>query len=266
MTVKLIDIHHAKDVRDLALTYNAGYRGLINKISEGTWFVDPSAIDRCQTAHDIGFVLGGYHFFRSNYSGNEQAHYFLKAIEPLRKMTNDRIMPPWLDLETIDGICDKVRMREALQWMRIVSAEFKLAGMYSSPGFWTSHTTKPTWIKLYWQWLAQWTGAQKYSLPAGWSEARARVWQYGIAGRYAWCPASVPGIRGQVDVDKFMGTLEQLRAWCGYDTTPTPSPPAPLPIPPNHTLEMLDLMLKANIDLNKAIKLARQDIEIKQND
>lgn len=260
MTVKLIDIHHAKDVRDLLLPYNAGYLGLIHKISEGIWFVDPSAIERCEIAWDIGYVLGGYHFFRSNYSGNEQAYYFLKAIEPLRKITGDRLMPPWLDLETIDGVGSKVRMRETLQFLRLVNAEFKLPGVYSSPGFWSSHTDKPKWIELYWQWLAQWTGAQEYSLPVGWSKARARVWQFGIAGRYSWCPASVPGIRGQVDVGVFLGTLAELKTFSGYGTIPTPGPSEPAPINNDDIMKMLDLLLRANVDLNKSIDLCRKII------
>ena len=257
MTVNIIDIHHAKDVRDLAETYAAGYRGLIHKISEGVWFVDPSAIDRCRAAHDIGFILGGYHFFRSNYSGNEQAYYFLKAIEPLRKLTDDHIMPPWLDLETVDGGGVKARMREVRQWLRIVRQEFKLPGVYSSPGFWSSNTGKPAWIKDYWQWLAQWTGAATYSLPVGWTVDRARVWQYGIAGRYTWCPATVPGVCGQVDVSRFMGTLTELCAWCNGGT-PTPTP-EPVPTPGNDAA-LLDLLLRTNVTLTQAIDLARANV------
>lgn len=262
MTVNLIDIHHAKDVFNLALTHNAGYRGIIHKLSEGIWFVDPSAVERCEYAWSLGFVLGGYHFFRSNYSGNEQAYYFLKALEPIRKITSDRMMPPWLDLETTDGVGDKTRMQQVLEFLRIVNIEFKLPGVYSSAGFWHSHTGKPAWIKLYWQWLAQWTSAKTYTLPIGWTEARAKVWQYGIAGRYSWCPTNVPGIRGQVDVNRFLGTIDELHAWASYGVEPSSSasPSAPPSVDPR-ILEMLDLMLKADINLNKSIDLARQIIE-----
>ena len=263
MPVKLIDIHHAKDVKDLQETFDSGVEGLIHKASEGNWFTDPSMMLRMPIAWAIGFVLGTYHFYRSNVPGAVQASYFLKAIEPLRKLTNDRLIPVWCDLETIDGVGDEVRMREVLQFLRIVSKEYKTCGLYSSPGFWSSHTTKPTWVKLYWQWLAQWTPADTFNLPAGWSIERCRLWQKGIAGVHSWMQGSVPGIRGAVDIDIFPGTISELKAWAGYwdvgvpPEPPTPSPPPP--VPPNH-IQMLDWMLKADVDLNKAIELARKAI------
>jgi len=262
MPVKLIDIHHAKDVLSLYETFESGIEGLIHKASEGNWFTDPSMMSRMCIAWEIGFVLGTYHFYRSNVPGAVQASYFLKAIEPLRKLTDDRLIPVWCDLETTDGVGDKVRMQQVLQFMRLVSAEYKTCGLYSSPGFWASHTNKPTWIKLYHQWLAQWTPANTFNLPAGWSLEMCKLWQKGIAGVHSWMQASVPGIRGAVDIDIFPGTITELKALAGYwDTNVPPVVEPPIPTPDtSNQLKILDWMLKADVDLNKAITLARQCI------
>ena len=257
MSVKLIDIHHAKDVYDLEATFEAGIEGLIHKASEGLWFTDPSMMSRMSIAWSIGFVPGAYHFYRSNLSGQEQAYYFLKALDPLRELTNGVLIPPWCDLETVDGVPDTIRMQQVLQFLRVVNTEYKCPGVYSSPGFWASHTTKPTWIKLYWQWLAQWTPAPTFNLPAGWSLARCKLWQRCIAGRYNWCVDHVPGIRGQVDINRFLGTLPELKAWAGYGEIIVPSA-SPSPSPdPDYYDQVLGLMIHAAGDLDAAIEITK---------
>ena len=75
-------------------------------------------------------------------------------------------------------------------------------------------TGEMRWQHLAWQWVAHWTSAATYTLPAGWSRTLVKAWQFGISPTHSW----VPKITGAhtVDVNRMYFTDERaLKLWLG---------------------------------------------------
>lgn len=155
-----------------------------------------------------GLVVGSYAFAHPENSAVTQADDFAAAMGTLPAGS----LPPVLDLEETGGLSVSALVSWTQSFLVRLKADTGVTPMiYSSPGFWSSSMGGSTAFTGYPLWEANWTTNASPSPMGGWSTYT--LWQFTDA-------ATVPGISGNVDQDRFNGTLNQLRgipnAPCGY--------------------------------------------------
>ncbi|HVY44527.1 MAG TPA: GH25 family lysozyme, partial [Minicystis sp.] len=184
--------------------------------ADGAAFTDQTFVANWQGIKAAGMLRGAYQYFEPSEGGAAQADVLLARLEAAGGF-DDGDLPPALDIETTDGQSGAVVASRALDWAnRIEQQLHKKPLVYVAPGFFSSIGSPHSLTKLP-LWEADW-GVSCPSLPAGF-------------GSYAFWQstdhASVPGIAGAVDGDRFRGSLADLQAFAGAGGGPKgPSLPA----------------------------------------
>ncbi|WP_158088552.1 GH25 family lysozyme [Thermoactinospora rubra] len=204
-TVTGIDVsHHQADrgVIDWNQVRNSGKSFAFIKATDGNAYSDPTYGRNYAGAKAAALVRGAYHFARPDASANDairEAQHFV-AYAGTHRQAGD--LPPALDMENNGGLPPVA----LIAWTRDFLNEVeRLTGrvpvLYTSPGFWESSMANTREFTRYPLWLAHYTtGAPR--IPGGWGSYT--FWQYTDAG-------SVPGVVGNVDVNRFRGTLSDLQ-------------------------------------------------------
>jgi len=96
------------------------------------------------------------------------------------------------------------------------------------------------WYRTWNQWLEKVTTDERKKPRLTRDKHPVSIWQYSADGNRRGKKAGV-GVR-DVDLDVYMGTLAQMKVWCGVDTTPAPIPPEGKTLYPY--LEELDVYLR----------------------
>ena len=217
--VKGIDISKWQGAQiDFGQVKAAGYEFVIIKATDGL-AVDPLYQVNWPKIVDAGLIPGAYHFFRGNVNGNSQAVHHMSVIDELLESTN-LVIPSHADVESTDGVTVATRMARLWDFMAQITISWRAPGIYSSSYYWNRLAGNARLKDPYTGWVAHWTGLQKPAIPAGWPEASVKIWQWGISGKFSWCPASVPGVPGAVDLDRYLGSLDDLKEFAGYDGPP----------------------------------------------
>jgi len=212
MTRLVIDISHYQGTPSFRTVAAAGLVGVIMKVTEGTGVTDPGFQSNRTAALAAGLLVGGYHFIRP---GNiaAQASRFVRSCLPY----DDNFLFA-LDHETAGVSLDDVK----LFLSTIQKATGRMPVLYSGNVIkeQLGNSIDPDLAK-YRFWLAQYSSNPSW--PKTW--VKPWLWQYSATGK-------VPGISGDVDLDDYAGTPEQLAAeWAGSMAGPAVSPPVP-PTPP----------------------------------
>lgn len=156
-------------------------------------------------ARDAGLLTGAYHFGRPDGSATNQAERFLKTAN----YHNDgKTLPPVLDLEPnpADHGCYGKSAEALTEWTKTFAGKVKESTgrdpiIYTGQGFWDKCMSNTKSFKEKPLWVASW-GVDKPETPGGWENWT--FWQYDDKG-------SVDGVSGKVDVDKFNGSLDDLK-------------------------------------------------------
>ena len=164
------------------------------KATEGGDHADDTFPFNFDQAHRYGFIRGAYHFFSPKTDPLKQADFFIRTVQLI---PGD--LPPVLDVETI-GKSTPHDLRIAVKtWLDRIESHYGVKPiLYTSYKFKNRYlsdsvfNTYPYWIAHYY------VDSVKYEGP--W-----HFWQHTDVG-------NVPGIREEVDLNVFNGSLEQLRA------------------------------------------------------
>jgi GH25 family lysozyme M1 (1,4-beta-N-acetylmuramidase) len=199
-TVEGIDISHWQGEIDWDAVAGAGKEFAFIAIGDG-FFVDPRFDENWAGAKDAGLYRGVYQYFRASADPIAQANIVIDRVGRL----GPGELPVVLDLEEFDGMsASTVRLR-ALEWMRhIEQGTGKTPILYTNPATWIP-LGEPTGFVGYPLWLASW-GVSCPGMANGW-----HTWtfhQYSATGRVA-------GIWGDVDLDRFNGSIDVLRTLAG---------------------------------------------------
>ena len=183
----------------LDLGQELGRKFAIIRVSDGT-YQDPNFASNWAGAKAAGVIRGAYQFFRASDDPITVADQFLAKMGPL----GEGDLPPTLDVEVTDGQSAATIRSRMEKWLAHVEQKTgRTPFIYVSPGFWPSlGSPNESHYRL---WVANWQVTCP-SLPTGWSSFQ--MWQYADNG-------SVPGISGNVDLDRFNGTLAQLQVIAG---------------------------------------------------
>lgn len=164
------------------------------KATEGGDHGDDTFPFNFDQARRYGFIRGAYHFFIPKTDPHKQADFFIRTV---RLTAGD--LPPVLDVETI-GKTSPQDLKIAVKiWLDRIEAHYGVKPiLYTSYKFKNRYlndsvfNTYPYWIAHYY------VDSVKYDGP--W-----HFWQHTDVG-------NVPGIKEEVDLNVFNGTLEELRA------------------------------------------------------
>jgi lysozyme len=213
-TVEGIDVSSWQGNIDWKAVHNSGRAFAVIRVADGS-YVDPKFAQNWSGAKAAGLARGVYQFFRAGQDGTAQANLLLAHVG------NDvGEIAPVADVEVSDGVSAATLNTHLAQWMtRIKQATGRTPLIYTSPGLWPSLSGSSQFSGED-LWVANW-GVSCPGVPGPWTNYK--FWQYADNG-------SVPGISGNVDLDRFNGTLAELTG----GSTPAPQgPPTAKPASPS---------------------------------
>jgi hypothetical protein len=162
-------------------------------------------------------VRGAYQFFRSNQDPVAQAD---KVVDAVGGALAPGDLPPVIDVESKDGQSASTIRNKVQQWIDRIEERLGVTPIvYTGPYFWRDTVAgadfdeHPLWIAHY--------GTSCPMVPPTWSNLSGVQWmfhQHTSSGR-------VQGISGDVDMNRFNGTMSQLLALTVGGDTPPPPPP-----------------------------------------
>lgn len=196
-TVHGFDVsHHQGDINweELRKTQYAPFpvRFVFMKASEGGDFSDTTFIRNFNCARQYGFIRGAYHFFNPKTDAARQAAFFIRSVK-----LEPGDLPPVLDIEKVGD--DENALRKGVKtWLGIIERHYHVKPiLYASYKFKERYlndsifNTYPYWIAHYYVDSVRYEGKWKF-------------WQHTDGG-------SLPGIKEQVDLNVFNGTLDELK-------------------------------------------------------
>lgn len=205
----VIDLsHHNTIPQSLVSAKDNGVRGVIHKATESITFVDSKVKARHYLTKSAGLLWGMYHFLRPKQI-KEQGDHFLKIAEP---MMDDMTLLA-CDYE-VNG---SLKIDDVEEFMEYVSERSgRSLVLYSGHTIKEAAADEPNHkLGQYRLWIAQYGASVK--LPVGWTEYY--LWQYTDRG-------SIEGISGSVDMNRFDGTLDELKeSWSGRYSSAIPTDP-----------------------------------------
>ncbi len=164
------------------------------KATEGVTYTDPQYANNIKKLKNTDIQFGSYHFFRPKDDAQQQAKFFLSKVDVKGQL------PPVLDIEvTQDESPDNIKS-SAMAWLKAVESQSGCKPIiYTDKSFWETNLGNE--FKDYSLWLADY--ADKPSLPAGVN--KYIYWQHSQSGK-------VDGISGNVDLDTYSGSKEELNS------------------------------------------------------
>lgn len=198
-TVQGIDVSEFQGSINWSAVKASGHQFAFIRVSDGT-YQDPSFASNWAGAKAAGLIRGAYQFFRASDDPIAIADQFLARMGTL----GDGDLPPTLDVEVTDGqSATTIRTRMEAWLAHVEQKTGRVPFIYVSPGFWPNlGSPNESHYRL---WVANWQVSCP-NTPTGWSTWQ--MWQKADNG-------SVSGISGNVDLDEFNGTLQQLQVIAG---------------------------------------------------
>ncbi len=212
MVVEGVDISAGQAPVDWTSVTAAGRQFAFIKATQGNYYTSSAFASQYAGALSAGVYRSAYHFFDPTVDGVTQANYFLSVASTI--LPGD--LPPMLDIECPDGdaTClgftggsgdapSATIVSRALDWLTTVTtATGKTPIVYTFPAYFPDLATADTGLAAYPLFIA--TLSNCASVPAPWT--MAVFWQYSWTG-------TVAGIPGQVDLDRFFGSLSDLQTF-----------------------------------------------------
>jgi len=195
-----LDVSHFQASVDWTRVAAAGTAFAFIKATEGVQTSD-AFFEMNRRAAALHYIpAGAYHFFHPARPIGDQVRLFLQKVGALVPGE----LPPVLDLEAPDEwtpIAPADRVSRALAWLEQVEQALGVRPIiYAGPGFVRTTLGSDARLARYRLWLADFASAPEVPSPwAGWT-----FWQFTEHG-------AADGIAGPVDLDRFNGTLGDLK-------------------------------------------------------
>ena len=201
-TTSGVDVSYHNGTIDWAQVKAAGNEFAFVRISDGTGFHDPQFATNWAGAKAAGLVRGIYQFFRPSQDVAAQADMVIAAVGT--PVPGD--LPPVIDVEATGNLSPASVAAKVRSWVDRVKAATGIDPIvYTGKFFWRDEVGGPTSFAGNPLWIAQYTTLCP-DLTSPWNTWA--FWQYSETGK-------VPGISGGIDLDRFNGTLDELRALAG---------------------------------------------------
>jgi lysozyme len=184
---------------DWTAVSRSGIRFVFTKATEGTTYTNPHFASDRAGALAQGMGVGSYHYARPTNDPISDAQHYLSV----RGTESPRgTLPPVLDLEVTEGQTPAQLSDWAYRWMSYVEAMTgRTPIFYSYVNFIKASMAPDSRLSRFPLWLACYCSGAP-DAPAPWNSWL--FWQYTSTGR-------VPGIEGNVDQNRYNGTLLSLQ-------------------------------------------------------
>ena len=196
-----IDVSKAQSTVAWPAVTGAGYVFVYIKATDGQDYVDPEFKVNWTGAAQAGLLRGAYHFFRAEDSPEVQADFFWNTVNGMGDGGGE--LPLVVDIEKNMDQSNSVVLSNLTQFLQDLE---RLSGrqpmIYTYTSFWNGLGSGG--FGNYPLWIAEYTSAPAPILPNGW--ATWQFWQHAQDGK-------VSGITGDVDLNVFNGSADQLRQW-----------------------------------------------------
>lgn len=183
----------------------AGVKFVFIKASQHMNYKDPNFDANWTAAKEAGILRGAYHFYEPGVNAQAQAEYFVKCVgDDLGEL------PLVFDLEKAGALTNADLVKNSLIFLTTLKQITQRKPLiYTSRTFWHERmwpklNQYPEWSKEYDYWVAHYTTRPEPAIHPSWGGWR--IWQYTETGR-------IDGIPGNVDLNWFNGTLDDLHAW-----------------------------------------------------
>ena len=218
-----LDISAGQGTVDWDKVKASGRQFAIIKATQGDYYTSDQFATQWSGAKAAGLMRSPYHFFDGTIDGVAQAKHFLDIVGPL----GPGDLPPMLDIEcptsssqsntqsnceytgdsgwvTADTLNQRIH-----DWLDYVEQATGKKPLIYSYNYWFSDSgTDSSTLHAYPLVISWPTSTNCYSVGLGNDFTSAAFWQWSVSG-------SCPGVSGQVDLDRFNGTLAQLQALTG---------------------------------------------------
>jgi MYXO-CTERM domain-containing protein len=228
--VEGLDVSAGQGTIDWNAVKASGRQFAFIKATQGNYYTSPDWNGQWSGAKAAGVLRSAYHFFDPTVDGLTQAKYFLNVVGTL----GPGDLPPMLDIE-----CPTSSNQAATQ----PDCEYPAGTGYPANSGWAPAATMNQRIADWLNYVQQQTGKlpiiysynywfndsgadttplHKYPLDISWPSTgtcftvglgndftTAAYWQWSTSG-------SCPGVNGIVDLDRFLGTIDQLKQLAGY--------------------------------------------------
>jgi lysozyme len=195
-----IDVSDWQGAVDWAAVNAAGYSFAFAKASEGAgWTGKTFAQNRSGIAR-AGILRGAYHMFTFDANPIDQASLFLSTAQP-----SGGDLPPVVDLERPTKLGPRDNVAAIRRFLDLIEARTHIPTIvYVGYYYWRDVLGSTDAFADHPLWLANYTDEpQPTVVPSVWKTVT--FWQYSSKG-------SVGGIKGLVDLDRYLGTPAQLEA------------------------------------------------------
>lgn len=197
-----IDVSKWQGNIDWARVKAAGVKYAFIRVSDGIATLDEKFVPNWVGAGAQGIPRGVYQFFRPHRDPIAQADIVIDHL--LEHGVGE--LPPVIDVEATNDQTPETIARNVGLWIdRVESALGVTPIIYTGRYFWNDNVRSSAYSS-YPLWIAHYTSAACPNIPDAWG--RWAFWQYSSTGR-------VDGIAGDVDMNRFNGTVSDLLALAG---------------------------------------------------
>jgi lysozyme len=195
-----IDVSYHQGAIDWGRVAGAGNTFAFIRASAGTLTADSMYASNRSGASAAGIRVGSYHFGNPDTAPNDAANEAAWFLRNATVASGDLV--PALDLEVSNGLSSAALISWAQTWLSQVEAATGVRPViYTNASFWSTSMANTDWFARngYGLWIASWTTASQPTMPAlNWAGTGWTFWQHSST-------ASVPGVSGAVDADRFAG-------------------------------------------------------------
>jgi lysozyme len=196
-----IDVSYHQGTIDWRRVAEAGNGFTFIRASAGTLTADSMYSMNRWAATAAGLRVGAYHYANPDGAPNDAANEAAWFLRNANVASGDLV--PALDLEVSNGLGSDALIAWAQTWLTEVEAATGARPIiYTNASFWATSMANTDWFARagYRLWVASWTSSSQPTMPAGnWAGAGWTFWQHTSS-------ATVPGITGPIDADRFAGS------------------------------------------------------------
>jgi GH25 family lysozyme M1 (1,4-beta-N-acetylmuramidase) len=189
--VDFIDVSHHNSEKGLPLSFfqtikQGGVKGVVVKVSEGSYYVDPAASVNVANAKQAGLIVNAYHFarFTSNESAKTEARWFDKKLK-LVGFDKSRDGYVVVDVEDPSLSSSPAKLTEYTNTFikEMQALGYKRIDLYSGSHFYNTRL-RPQSLSIEKPWLASYpVNPQKGQPTANFSNGRG-AWQWSQSYRF----------------------------------------------------------------------------------
>ncbi len=194
--VRGIDVSNHNGRIDYDKVAAAGYSFVFVKSSEGATFKDPRFKRNCKDAAENGLKVGAYHFFRKNREGEAQAVNFMQSIKGVKlDMPLVVDVEDWENVNNVDDATVQKRLRAMVKTLK--ASGYKVMIYTNGDGMKSYYEPN---FKGEYLWLCT------FNDPDSVVHRGHTIQQFSHWGK-------VNGVKGEVDLNVFMGTSREWEQW-----------------------------------------------------